>query len=209
MKSIFEIIPLIITNFVYVYIIDIYDPVVRESLYWPLFNLLTLASIGYIGLAHCCILLFRGSFMGQMLLLICIYVFLMILSNFLIPITKMHYIYQFLSHFGLSRYILELFTLLQYGFNRCQPREVQGVLYSMSITDADYYPDILMLVFNVILYRLFAIYLFIRRVNPIENRQKRISRISQYREKVLKNAPQQSVLDPLWEPLPMGNSTFN
>ena len=74
--------------------------------------------------------------------------------------------------------------ILQYGFGRCRPKEIQAILYSMSIEDADYYVAIRMLIFNLTLYRVIAICLLIWRVNPIENRQKRISRIlGQFREK--------------------------
>src|SRR5699024_296842 len=78
----------------------------------------------------------------------------------------------------------EATLLLQYGFGRCRPKEIHAILYSFSLEDADYSRAIRMLLLNLVLFRLIAVWLLIWRANPIENRRKRVSRIGRYREKL-------------------------
>ena len=76
--------------------------------------------------------------------------------------------------------------LLQYGFGRCGPKEIQQLLYSMTLTDSDYPHIILMLILQIIFYRLLAIYILTARLNQIGNRKTRSQRIVRYRENLLK-----------------------
>lgn len=70
--------------------------------------------------------------------------------------------------------------LLQYGFGRCGANEIQVMLYVMNLADDDYYHSILMLFFNLILYRCIAFCLFYSKVNPVENRRRRLARIEKH-----------------------------
>ena len=59
-KCITETIPLIGVNLVYIYICNYYE-VVRPGIFWDFFMVLTLASVGFQGVAHIFALLTRGN----------------------------------------------------------------------------------------------------------------------------------------------------
>lgn len=74
--------------------------------------------------------------------------------------------------------------LLQYGFGRCANNEPNIVLHTLNIDDADYFRNIGILLLLILFFRALALFLFIRRLNPIENRRKRVARIAQHCEKM-------------------------
>ena len=102
------------------------------------------------------------------------------------PVTDLHYVYQWLSTFSTARFIFEAVMLKIYGFGRCGPKEIQPLLYTMNLVDEDYPRVIGMLIFTAVVYRIIAFYLLIVHANPIENRRKRVIRIAKYREVIAK-----------------------
>lgn len=184
MKSLFELIPLLIGNVFYVFIINIYEPVAQSSLYFSFWIILTLSEIGLNAMSQCITLLGGDNFNITFVTLAGIYLFAMVLSGSFVMHFEMPYIYQMLSVFSIPRFIFESSLLLLFGFGRCREKEVNIVLYNMNFHDDDYFFSIGMILFNIVLYRSLALYVLIRRVNPVENRRKRIARIVQHKTKI-------------------------
>ena len=55
--------------------------------------------------------------------------------------------------------------ILQYGFGRCAPGQIQAMFYMMRLSDDDFGYCIQMLLFNLVLYRVVAMCLLYARVN--------------------------------------------
>ena len=182
-KSICEIVPLIPIIMAYVYICNWYEEI-HPGIYWNFVQLFILGALAFQGMAHICALLSKGNITNLIVLSVTMFLFFTLLSNFLLTYSRLHYIYQFISNFAVSRFIFEAVMLLIYGFNRCAPHEVQQLLYAMKIGDDDYYHCVTMLLVNIILYRVIAIYLLICKANPVENRRQRVARIVDYVQKL-------------------------
>src|SRR5699024_4482102 len=91
---------------------------------------------------------------------------------------RMHYAYQLLAHLSIPHFSYEAALLLVYGFGRCGHRQIHSLLYVMELTD-EYLPECLgMLIMVLVFFRIVAIWLLIRAVNPLENRRTRLTRIS-------------------------------
>ena len=179
-KSIAEVVPLLPTIAIYIYILDIYEPVVPGGIYWQIVYLMLLATIGFCSMGHCFSLLAGGNVTLMTILLVTLFVLSLILDNSAIHIADMPYYWQALSHLSISRYLYSSILLLQYGFGRCAPKELQTVLSAMSVEEADYGSNVLMLIFNLVVYRVLAFVLLVKRANPVEDRQKRMARIVQF-----------------------------
>ena len=87
---------------------------------------------------------------------------------------RMHYVYQILAHFSIPHFAFEAALLIIYGNGRCGEREVQVLLHAMSLTDEYLYSCFAMLTVNLVLYRVVAIWLMVKRVNPPEDRRMRM-----------------------------------
>lgn len=179
MKCTIEIIPVIFIIMIYVLIVDIYSPIL-PGIYWPLVGVLTLGALATQGLGHIFSLLSDGNITKLTVFTVSAFIFLCHISNFFIPLSGLHYVYQFASNLSISRFVFEAALILQYGFGRCEPKQLQLILYSMSIDTSHFYHSIIMLVVNFFLYRLIAIYLLVRKANPLHNRKTRIARIEKY-----------------------------
>jgi len=93
------------------------------------------------------------------------YLVLILLSNYFIPLKNLHYVHQLISMLSIPKYAFEAIALLEYGFGRCGPREIQVVLAWMDLQDEDYFTCIAMLAFHVVLYRSIAFWLLVRKAN--------------------------------------------
>lgn len=178
---------MVITNFVYVAIINISEPVSQTSIYWPLCLVLTLSELAYISMGHLFTLIGGKNFTLILLLESSVYIFLIDIGNAYIPVPQMHYIWQILSTFSIPRFTFETAMLLQYGFGRCANNEPNIVLYTLNIDDGDYIRNIAMLILLILFIQTLSFCMLIRRVNPIENRQKRVTRIVYHQEKMKKS----------------------
>ena len=182
MKSLFELIPLIPVILVYVYIVNWYEEI-RPGIYWQFVQLFLLGTLAFQSMAHMFALLSRGSTSILLFITVTTFMSFILLSNFLLAHARLHYIYQFVSNFAVSRFMFEAALLLVYGFGRCREgREVNLLLYDNLLRDEDFTHCIRMLLLNIVLYKAVAMYLLIRSANPVENRRKRVARIEKYVE---------------------------
>ena len=183
MKCILETLylPPLIMMFVYFY--DIYEEVV-PGLYWKFCQILFLGAIGFQGMAHIFSIISRGNVIFFTFIALSSFFAFCLMSNFLIQLEDLHYVYQFISNFAVIRFVLEPFLLLQYGFGRCTSKEIQPILYQMSLVDEDFPYSILMLIFSVIVYRLIALVLLIKSSNSIQNRRKRVLNVVSYQKQL-------------------------
>ena len=163
----------------YVYICNIYESVLPGT-FWKLVLLLTLSGIGFQGMAHVFSLLSNGNITILTIISISVFILFCQISNFFLPLAQLHYIYQFIANFSISRFVFEAALLLQYGFGRCGPKQIQPILYTMSIDDGHFYYCIQMLLVNLVLYRGLAIYLLMVKSNPVQNRRQRVARLVGY-----------------------------
>ena len=154
----------------------------RPGIYWNLLSLFLLTVIAFQGMAHMFALLSRGNITIMIIQSITVFLFFVMLSNFMLLYPRLNYVYQLISNLAISRFIFEAVMLLVNGFGRCKPWESQGILLSMGLRDEDYTHCILMLIFNIILYRVISIYLLISKASPVENRRERVSKIDRFRQ---------------------------
>lgn len=140
-------------------------------------------------MAHCISLLEGGCAFSlrTIILLLTNFALWLILDNTSVRIEEMHYFWQLVANFSIARHLFAAIVLLQYGFGRCRPRQLQAVLHFVSVEDGDYWPTVGWLVFNLLLFRVLALVLLIRRANGggnSESHQKRMARIGAYMEKL-------------------------
>lgn len=183
MRSLFELIPLAVSNFFYTLLVNIYEPVVRSSIYPHLWLLLTLAQFGMTAMGQSLTLLLDHggrNFPRTVIILTGTYVFSMVIGGVYVPLSQMHLAYRLLSAFSIPRFAYHLPTLLQYAFGRCREGELSAWLYMMDHSEADYLPSWAMLTLTVLLYRLLLLYLLAARLNVSNSaasaRKKRIAR---------------------------------
>lgn len=186
MRSFFEVIPLIICNFIFVLIFNIYESVATSSLYFSFWLVLTLAQFGFCAVSQCITLLSGPNFSMAIVVLSGTFFLTIVVGGAYVPLSQLHYVYQMMSFFSIPRFSFHIPMLLQYGFGRCVGKEVSSMLYMLELDDQDYLPNLGLLLFNVVLYRLLALYLLIRQVNPVENRKKRVARIVQHQVEMTK-----------------------
>lgn len=185
MRAIFEIVPLLPLICIYVYICNIYESV-QAGIYWHLVLVLMLSIIATQAMAYIFFIICNLNLIIAMVTGIGTYLTLLLLSNLFINLKHLHYFYQLISLISLPRFTLESLFLLEYGFGRCSPRQIQPVLYWMNLTDDDYFFCIAMLIGNLILYKVVALWMLIEKVNPKENRRQRVERITSYVESLEK-----------------------
>lgn len=168
------------------YLGNLYESI-RPGIYWNIVFLFILATVAFQSMGQMFTLLSRGNISLLIITSVSVFLFFVLLSNFLLLNYRLPVFYQWLSNFAISRFIFEALILLQYGFGRCAEKEIQVTLYTMKIADDDFYHCILMLVFNMIIYRLVAFYLLYCKVNLGENRSKRLERIDKCNSSVFQN----------------------
>src|SRR5699024_10920946 len=98
-----------------------------------------------------------------------------LLSNCFNNLTDLHYALQYLANFSITRFAYEAMLLLEYGFGRCNPDQVQLVLFAKSLHDSDYHHKLAMLGFNVVFWHALALWMLVYRANPREDVKQRSS----------------------------------
>lgn len=178
---------MLISNVFFIYLINIYEPVVQSSVYLSYWLILTLAQVGFVAMGQSLSLLVgQKNFNFSVIFLSGAYVFTCVVGGAYVPLPQMHYIYRMLSLFSIPRFAYHLPILLQYGFGRCRDKEISSMLYMLDLHETDFMPNMGMLLLNILLYRSLSLYLLIRQVNKVENRKKRVARIVHYQEKMAK-----------------------
>ena len=138
-------------------------------------------------LGHLIAILTMGDFIALAISMPAVEVLSLLLSNIATPIRRLHYIFEFLSNFAPTRFGMEGILLLQYGFDRCRKKEVQKILLKLKMEENDhehhvtyFIMTIIMLIFNMLLYRVIAIFILLMKTNRFENRRHRALEIKNY-----------------------------
>lgn len=191
-KSVLELAPLLPGVLIFVAIMDIYEPVLENRPFPVYFDIVLLMALGVLAttaIGHVISLLGGKSLASQTVLLISVLLFSLLIGNFVIPVATMHYAWQVAATFSIPRYLLESLMILQYGYGRCKgEKQISAVLYGMNISGDEkriYWDNLRMLLLNAVIFRLIALWLLVRKMNPIENRKRRVERIETYQKKSL------------------------
>lgn len=131
--------------------------------------MLLLSTIALQGMAHSFAIISEQNIYLQIILSSSVVLLFVLLGNLYIPFYKLHYIYQYVANFSVVRYCYEAMMILQYGFGRCGPKEIQATLHMMQINDDHFYTCIVMIIFNLVLNRVIAIGLLVYKSNPANN----------------------------------------
>ncbi|XP_075585843.1 uncharacterized protein LOC124495081 [Dermatophagoides farinae] len=186
MKIFTELIPIIPVIFIYGYIINIYEPIL-PNIYYPIIFYLILGTLAAQALGHLIAIFTLGEFIALIISIPAIQTVALLFSNMATPVRRLHYLFQFLSNFSPTRFGIEAFSLLQYGFNRCRRKQVQKILYLLGMENDEHehhssflMNTIIMLTFIVLFYRILALLLLIMKTNRYECRRKRAQNIANY-----------------------------
>ncbi|KAH7637213.1 uncharacterized protein LOC124495078 isoform X3 [Dermatophagoides farinae] len=190
MKLFTEIVPLIPAIIILAYINDIFEPIRPGMYWWMLFYLIINALVAQ-ALGHLIAILTLGNFIALIIAMPAVEVISLLLGNIATPVRRLHYIFQFLSYFAPTRFGLEAILLLQYGFERCRKKEVQKILLKLKMEDNEhefhetyFLSTIIMLIFNMLFYRIIAILVLLIKTNRYENRRRRAMRIADSHQKL-------------------------
>lgn len=175
---------MLLSNVFFIYLINIYQPVVKFSLYLPYWLVLSLAQAGYVAMGHSLSLLVRQNFNMTVILLSGAYVFTAVVGGAYVPLPHMHYVYRIFSLFSIPRFAYHLPVIFLFGFGRCEENEISSMLYMLDLHEGDLFSNFGMLLFNIIFYRFLSLYLLVKQVNSVAGRKKRTTRIVQYQEEM-------------------------
>ena len=166
-KMIFEIGPLIPILAIYVYLVDIFEEVLKPgvSLYWTIFWVMLLSVATAHGFTYLVLLAMDAQFTTSLVLGLTTMIVMIQLSNVFSSLATAHYIHRGLSYLAIPRWPLQALMVAQYGFGRCREREVQPILSYMGLEDEDFAVAITWMVINVLLYKGVAFWWLVRRMN--------------------------------------------
>ncbi len=139
----------------------------KADIFWHIYLVLSLASLGFQGLAHIFSLVSRGNTALLAILSISVSLLAVLLDDYLVLQHRLPLFFRLLSHLSIPRFVYEALIMLQYGFGRCgnADAKVQSLFYLMQITDEDYGFCLLMLLANLLLYRAVALLLLLKKAN--------------------------------------------
>ncbi|KPM08599.1 ABC transporter sub-family G-like protein 16 [Sarcoptes scabiei] len=183
-KFVYEITLFNIIITLYLWIIDIYEPI-HPGIYWWMFLLLNLGVQAIQGLSHFVSLLSNGNSFVYIAMANFFYSLMIMTANFFSKISSLHYMLQAISNLSICRFMIEGVMVLQYGFGRCGPKQLQVVLYNLDITgDHYFYHCLKMLIFQIFVFRILALIVLAIKSNPLENRRRRVKRIIDYHQQI-------------------------
>ncbi|XP_054157346.1 uncharacterized protein LOC128955701 [Oppia nitens] len=161
-KCIEELIPTIITLFLYIYIIDIYEGtrIFVFYLYFLTIGILCIQSFG-----HLIGIIFSDNQKIAVLFSVALYLLLFLLSNYFVPINELHYAIQWFSNLSTFKLLFECILILFYGFNRCSGNEFSSVMFVFGFQDQQFYSNIKILVCKLIVLRVLALIVLLIKVN--------------------------------------------
>lgn len=174
----------IATLLVYVYILNIYEDI-RPGTYWTLTSIIIVAAIGYQGLGHLLCLLSKRSLPNMVIMCVAVFLVHMIHSSFFVPEHKLHYVFQITAKLSWFKYVIDLTLLQLFGFGRCGHRQVNVVLYRSHLMDEDFYSLFIQMTLLTIAMRVVALIVYLKMMNPVENRREREHRIGQVEHKIV------------------------
>lgn len=182
----------LVTLPVYTYLVDIFS-IYRSGTFSKLLMILLVNALASHGPGHLFAILNRKSIVLIALFDLCFFLFGALLSNFFLPITSTHYIFQVLSWAFMPRFGVAAFIVSIYGQGRCGEREVARFLYLYDLKDEDLALSLQVFAIQTLLYHIIAFVALTYVVNPIGNRRERVDRIENYQEK-LKTSGKMSTL---------------
>uniref|UniRef100_A0A6P6Y7W5 ABC transporter G family member 3-like n=1 Tax=Dermatophagoides pteronyssinus TaxID=6956 RepID=A0A6P6Y7W5_DERPT len=145
-RILLEWIHIALTMLIFIYMIDIYETI-RPGIYIWLFIIFLLGIICTQGMGNLLAITTNGELNLLVVSMLCVAMLCILLGNSATPVKQLHYSFEFLSLFSPSRFINECFIMLQYGFDRCRPKEIQVILYQLRIEhDEHFYFCIIMLI---------------------------------------------------------------
>lgn len=153
----------------YIYICDIYSPVIGTNLYGHFLTIIIISIYASCSMAHLIVLLTPdGQIAFLPLVFMIVYDCFLILSNFFVNIHRLNVIYQAVSYFSISRWAFEAVLLLIYGFGRCEEGvQVHPVLKWLQIEDDDYFSCIALLLLNCVVFRAIVFCLLLLRTKSV------------------------------------------
>lgn len=173
---------------IYVYIVDNTHEI-RPEIYYYMVMITLLISLSTQAAGHIISILSNGNLIVFCYLNPFVFSIFHLLSGIENPIHNSPYVYQKISYLNLFRYQNELALLLQYGFGRCQAREIQLILYRLGLTDDYFYESIFRMSVMAVVYRCLALGLFYIKFNPYRNQRERTKRIISHHESLKHDTP--------------------
>ncbi|OTF73500.1 hypothetical protein BLA29_005304, partial [Euroglyphus maynei] len=186
MKIWVELLPQIPIFLIYAYLIDIYEPV-RSGIYFSIAFYIILGATAVQSVGHLLSIVTLGEFVALVISIPGIEAIFLMVSNLGTPVKRLHYILQFISNFAPTRFGIEAMFLLQYGFDRCRPKEVQKILFKLKMENDEHEHHtsfllytFIMLIFNLLFYRLISLLLLVIKSNHYDHRRKRAQKIANF-----------------------------
>ncbi|XP_075585835.1 uncharacterized protein LOC124495078 isoform X2 [Dermatophagoides farinae] len=191
MKMWVELLPQIPIFLLYTLLIDIYEPV-RPGIYFSIAFYIILGAAAYQSVGHLLSIVTYGEFVALVISIPGVEAIFLAVSNLGTPVKRLHYLLQFISIFAPTRFGIEAMLLLQYGFDRCRRKEVQKILFQLKMENDEHehhttflIQTLIMLIFNLLFYRLVSLLLMIIKCNHVDDRRKRALKIADFHQKHL------------------------
>ena len=133
---------------------------------------LTIGALEVQSLSHVLGILTVGNIRLAVFTVLGLMVFTLLFGNVLIPIKELHYSLQVLNNFASIKLLFESLMILFYGLDRCSDREFSYTLAILDIEDLDLYKNLYLLIAQFFIFRAIALFVLIRKLNPIMNTKK-------------------------------------
>ena len=161
-KSIEELIPTVITTFLYVYIIDIYE---EKSIFMFYLLFLTIGILCLQSVGHIIGIIFNENQKIAVLSSVALYLMFFLLTNYFVPIKELHYSLQWLSNLSTFKSLFECILILFYGFSRCSGNEFSTVMFVFGFNDNQFYVNLRILLIKLIVFRVLALLVLLIKVH--------------------------------------------
>lgn len=164
--SVVDLLPLIIVSAIYTWIINsIYDNLL---LYPTYFACLTLSLIYFQSLSQICSIIFsRKSEIPFIISCFSLFYINMLLSDFMIPITDMHFLLKISSYLSVIRPAFEIILIPIYGWDRCLDSEFSRVLKDFDVDSGDFWPNLIHLSILAIVFKIITLICILIKTNSI------------------------------------------
>ncbi|OTF69286.1 hypothetical protein BLA29_002804, partial [Euroglyphus maynei] len=189
-KLLYDSIKLIPIILIYVYMIDIYSPILSNNYFIWYTIILHMGSMAFVAVINMAILIFPRNMINIFIVIICFLCFDHLMWHTGPTIDQMNFIVRFVDNFSILKRLHNANIWLIYGDGRCK-NEIQILLHMIHMPDQMdlFLMNYIEMAINIIVYHCVAFSLFLYKSNEIINRHERVQRIQQYRLKrlMLKN----------------------
>ena len=175
-----------VTLVFYCLVVNIYE----HSMFYWFFVLLTIGAINVQTIAQIVGIIFSDNQRLAVFSSVGAFILSFLLSNFTIPTKEVHYFIKGVSNLSTIKLILESILIIQYGFDRCDDKELSLVLYTHGVHNQHLFINLRLLFFQFVFFRIISLIVILLKVNPLGNikQQKRSyieSRIKRKASKIL------------------------